>query len=184
MKVVKKITKGDVSRVVLETVKTTGVLATALILPNAVASLNKLGIIDINRSKKQSITTARIRLLKAGMITKDAKGFLRITEKGEKQLHKYELSEYQLVIPKIWDGKWRVLIFDIPEHRKSLRDKIRRTLTSIGFKRVQDSVWVFPHDCSELISLLKVDFKVGKDLLYMTVDELENDRSLKGWFHL
>jgi DNA-binding transcriptional regulator PaaX len=34
---------------------------------------------------------------------------------------------------KKWDGKWRVLIFDIPETRRFDRDNIRRALISIGF---------------------------------------------------
>ena len=45
----------------------------------------------------------------------------------------------------------------------------------IGFVRLQDSVWVYPYDCEDLIVLLKADFKIGKDVLYMIVDELQGD---------
>ena len=86
--------------------------------------------------------------------------------------------------PKRWDRKWRILIFDIPEYRKGLRDKIRRTLGVIGFVRLQDSVWVYPHDCEDLIAFLKADFRVGKDMLYMIVEELEGDGHLKRHFGL
>src|SRR3990167_4278610 len=86
--------------------------------------------------------------------------------------------------PKRWDGKWRVLIFDIPQTKNLLRDKLRRTLMAIGFIRLQDSVWIYPYDCEDLITLLKTDFRVGDQMLYMIVDSLENDDQVKEDFGL
>ena len=50
--------------------------------------------------------------------------------------------------------------------------------------RLQDSVWVYPYDCEDIIGLLKTDIGVGKDLLYMIADEIENDRHLRENFGL
>ena len=77
-----------------------------------------------------------------------------------------------------------MLVFDIPEYRKTLRDKVRRTLISIGFVRLQDSVWIYPYPCDDLIALLKSDFRVGKDLLYVIADSIENDTALKKRFSI
>ena len=77
-----------------------------------------------------------------------------------------------------------MLIFDIPEKRKPLREKIRSTLLSIGFLRLQDSVWIYPYQCEDLVNLLKADFKVGKDLLYLIVDSIENDKFFRKSFGL
>src|SRR3989339_239988 len=92
--------------------------------------------------------------------------------------------EYKLPHPKCWDKKWRVLIFDIPEKRKYLREKIRNTLGAIGFSQLQKSVWVYPYDCEDLIALLKADFKVGKDVLYVIADKIEYDAPLRAKFGL
>ena len=184
VKVVKKTTKGDITKIVLGTIKISGLLATALVAPQAIKALDKMGIINLHRRQKEVINNARNILIKSGHLKKNHNGFLSLTEKGEEKLKSYELSEYKLIIPRIWDQKWRLLIFDIPEHRKSLRDKIRNTLRSIGFKRVQDSVWIFPYDCEELVALLKADFKVGKDLLYMVVDKIENDKLFRNYYNL
>jgi len=54
----------------------------------------------------------------------------------------------------------------------------------IGFVHLQDSVWTYPYDCEDLIVLLKADFKIGKDILYMIVDELEGDWRLRKEFGL
>ena len=95
-----------------------------------------------------------------------------------------EAREYAIQKPRRWDRKWRVLIFDIPEYRKGMRDKIRYTLRTIGFVRLQDSVWIYPYDCEDLITLLKADFHVGRDMLYMIVDSLEGDATIKKRFGL
>ena len=75
-------------------------------------------------------------------------------------------------------------MFDIKEKRKSTRDKIRHNLFKIGFIRLQDSVWVYPYDCEDFINLMKADFKIGKDLLYVVADKIENDKFLAQHFKL
>ncbi len=129
---------------------------------------------NIDRARKQLVADG-------SLVYENSK--LRLTKKGETLLRKREM-QMQTTKARRWDGRWRVLIFDIPEYRKSLREKIRRTLISIGFERLQDSVWVYPHDCEDLITLLKADLRVGKDVQYMIVDEIENDRSLRKRFEL
>jgi len=184
VKIIKKTTKGDVSKAVLASVKAAGLLAASLVAPNVLQIFGKRGIIDISKRGREIIVRARDNLVRSGCLKKNHKGYLELTNKGKEKLRSYELSDYTLVIPRIWDKKWRVLIFDIPEYRKQLRNKIRNTLISIGFLRVQDSVWMFPYDCEELVALLKADFKVGKDLLYLIVEKIENDHVFRKWFGL
>jgi len=85
---------------------------------------------------------------------------------------------------KRWDGRWRVVIYDIHENRKVLRSRLQRTIQAFGFSKLQQSVWVYPYDCEELIILLKAEFKIGKDVLYMVVEKIENDTMLKEYFGL
>ena len=86
--------------------------------------------------------------------------------------------------PKKWDHKWRLIIFDIPDKKRKIRDQIRYLFKSAGFYLLQESVWVYPYDCEDIIALLKTDFGVGKNLLYLIVEELENDRYLRDEFDL
>ena len=44
-----------------------------------------------------------------------------------------------------WDGQWRMVIFDLPESRRSLRAALRRRLSGSGFGCLQRSVWITPH---------------------------------------
>ncbi|TSC55284.1 MAG: phenylacetic acid degradation operon negative regulatory protein [Parcubacteria group bacterium Greene0416_79] len=140
-------------------------------------------LIDRNerRRKYRSVLAARDRMMAHGFLKRAGK-YLELTEKGERTLREWERREYKIPCPKHWDGKWRILIFDIPETRKKLREKLRLTLRAIGFYRLQDSVWIYPHDCEDFITLLKADFKIGKDLLYLIAEGVENDSRIRDHF--
>jgi DNA-binding transcriptional regulator PaaX len=157
-----------------------GILSVGLLAPNAIGAMGRLGLLPSKR-QKEIIEKSSARLVKRGLLEYQGSK-LRLTPKGEAALRMFELHSYRLKRPKRWDGKWRVLAFDIPEKRKKVREQVRRTLVSIGFIRLQDSVWVYPYNCEDLITLLKADLKVGKDMLYMVVDQLEYDAPLRSRF--
>ncbi len=47
-------------------------------------------------------------------------------------------------ITKPWNKKWRIIIYDIPEEKSEIRDKLSYILAEFGFKRLQRSVWLSP----------------------------------------
>lgn len=174
--------KGDIQKAILVSVQVAGLLSVALLAPNSIKYLKSLGLLPTKR-QKDIILRSRQSLLTQGLL-KYENGFLKLTEKGEAKLQLLEMKDWKIDKPRRWDGKWRVLIFDIPESRRPLRQKIRNTLSNIGFVKLQDSVWVYPYACEDLVTLLKADFKVGKDLLYLIVDFIENDKNLRKFFGL
>ncbi len=174
--------KGDIQKAIMTTIKVAGLLSVALVAPNAIQCLKSFGLMPGER-QDEIIKRSRDNLVKDGLL-KYENGLLSLTAKGETKLDFLEASDWKINKPKKWDGKWRMLIFDIPEKRKLLRNKIRLTLVSIGFTKLQDSVWIFPYPCEDLVNLLKADFKIGKDLLYLIVDSIENDKSFRKLFGL
>ena len=156
---------------------------TTQMLAGSVYKMYKMMDSAEQKKKYRSVLAARERLVKNGLLRRNKK-FLELTLKGKEKLCEWKKCEYKLPQPEKWDGKWRVLIFDIPEKQKELRDKVRNTLQAIGFKWLQDSVWVYPHDCEDFIALLKADFKIGKDLLYVIAEAIENDRALRDYFEV
>ncbi len=165
--------KADLQKIILNTVAVAGVLTVGLMAPNVLGALGKLGLAPTKRHK-DAIAASRDRLVKNGLLKYEDKK-LRLTPKGEERLRHFEVRDFAFKTPKRWDGRWRVLIFDIPERRKGLRDKVRFTLSRVGFVRLQDSVWIYPYPCEDLLTLLKADFRIGRDMLYMIVDTLEYD---------
>jgi len=140
----------------------------------------------VKRSPKQRIREAAYRLQKKGLVAfehKHNRVFLRITTRGKTRLQSLVVRG-PLPRPLRWDGKWRLVIFDIPEKRHSLRARARGIVAGFGFVRLQDSVWAYPYDCEEAIALLKSELHIGKDLLYIIADAIEYDLPLRKEFAL
>lgn len=171
--------RANLKKAVLASVQLVGALGVAMVAPNVLRALDKMGVLPSPR-REESIRNARARLLRQGFLSvKD--GNICLTEKGEKELRRLGVATARR---SRWDGKWRVLIFDIPNYRKGLRDRLRLSLKANGFERLQNSVWIYPHDCEDFVALLKIDLKIGKDMQYLIVDSIENDRKLRDVFNL
>ena len=172
----------ELKRIILDTVKLAGLVSVFVVAPNVLGAMAKLGIIRSPR-QKDIVTRSCDRLVASGLLTWEGRK-LRLTNKGESVLRTLEAREYAIQKPRRWDRKWRVLIFDIPEYRKGTRDKIRYTLQTIGFVHLQHSVWIYPYDCEDLIALVKAEFRIGADALYLIVEQMEHDKHLREHFRL
>jgi phenylacetic acid degradation operon negative regulatory protein len=53
-----------------------------------------------------------------------------------------------------WDGRWRLVLFDVPENCRQTRDKLRIQLHHRGFGYLQNSVWITPDDAKAERALL------------------------------
>ena len=173
----------------LRSLATVGVISIALIAPKMTRLLKKLDRPAKNRAQLyRRITQGLKRLEQDGLITltgEYAKRRVKITEKGRAIIEKIEFGEYVIPEPAFWDGKWRVLIFDISERRRRTRTQLRRLLDGAGFMRIQDSVWVHPYPCDEFISLVRAHLKSGVGEMRIFVAEaLESDKSLREHFRL
>ena len=156
----------DFQRAILATVSAIGLLAFVAVPTNLPMALAKLGMLPLGPRDGGTVNRARNRLLKKKLLVRTAQGFLTLTPEGERHLRRIEIHGRLVSKKRRWDGRWRVLIFDVPEYRRGVREQIRRTLREVGFVRLQDSVWIYPYDCEDYVALLKADFKIGKDVLY------------------
>lgn len=112
---------------------------------------------SIPELKKSALAAAVKRLREAGYIEKEVSEgevILKLTGLGKDALGtKFNESD--------WDGKWRIVIFDIPENKRRVRDLFRRRLKEWGFKNWQQSVWITKSNITgklrKLISELEID---------------------------
>lgn len=99
---------------------------------------------------KSSIAMALKRLREGGFIefVNDEELALRITDKGRSKAlwTKMKLEDEK------WDGKWRLVIWDIPEKRKKVRDLFRYQLKQLGFEKIQNSVWASKKNCTFILN--------------------------------
>ena len=184
----KQVRATKLQHAILTSIKAAGILSVALLAPNAFRMFEMLGGKKWKQKLlKSSAARAVSRLADAGLVVfENAKNgkTLRLTEKGRQKLSLAEARNFRLKKPKRWDNKWRMVIFDIQEDRKVLRNTLRDTLRQVGFTKLQHSVWVYPYDCEDLIVLLKTDCELGREVLYVIADKIENDRALRQTYNL
>src|SRR3990167_4461122 len=119
------------------------------------------------------------------LVSRCGKKYIEITEAGKRALALEEAKAARLAGTKRrWDKRYRMVIFDIPERRRGVRERLRRLMHQCGFLGIQKSVWLSPYDCEELIALVKAELRIGKDALYVIVDSIENDSWIKKHFQL
>ena len=109
---------------------------------------------------------------------------LSITGAGRSALGTAVEANRKLLGTRPWDHKWRVAVFDIPEKYASLRKKVRHILKNAGFVKLQHSVWIFPHDCEELVQLIKKESELSQFSLYGVLEKIEDEDRLKKLFRL
>jgi len=174
---------------ILRTLAVGGVVSIALIAPKTITLLKKLDRGAANRKNLyRRITQAVSRLEYTGLVkTSGEYGHRKVilTEKGRALVDKVYAREYRIPEPAFWDGKWRVVIFDIREKRRGIRSRLRLLLLNAGFLRLQDSVWIYPYPCDEFIELVRAHLKSGTgEMLSFVTEAIESDRHLKEHFHL
>lgn len=115
---------------------------------------------------------------------KDGKITLIISEAGKKKVLSYQLEEMTIKKPKAWDKKWRLVIFDIPETKKKIRDALRLKLKELGFYELQKSVFVHPFECRDEIDFVVEFFGLRPFVRFAVVEYIDNELHLKKIFKL
>ncbi len=46
----------------------------------------------------------------------------------------------------VWDGRWYLLVYSIPEKERPLRHRLRKRLTWLGFGSLSNATWLSPRD--------------------------------------
>jgi phenylacetic acid degradation operon negative regulatory protein len=164
-----------------------GFVAVAAVMGNAVQLLGHFGPLKKRKIQKFELNQSIKRLINRDLIKireNKKRKYLELTDKGKRLLLKYELEGLQQTKPPKWDGKFRMVIFDISESRRKTRDELRRVLRGFGFVCVQQSAWVYPYPCYDVIELLKKHLEIRGEVVYMTIDKIEDDEWLRDIFQL
>lgn len=110
------------------------------------------------RYKEKSKMNAFQRMRKAGLIAVERRGSdycISLTEKGKQKAGWLQIDALSVTIPKYWKKQWHFLLFDIVQVERWKRDVLRSFLERLGFALFQKSVWVYAHDCSAELEVLK-----------------------------
>ncbi|MEK7163431.1 MAG: CRISPR-associated endonuclease Cas2 [Patescibacteria group bacterium] len=133
-----------------------------------------------------SVYLAADRLERRGFVEKTSTSdgiIVKITDAGKKQILKYDLLK--LAPPKgKWDGKWRLVFFDIAEIERGKRDRLRIFLRQLGMEQMQESVFISPFNVFDQLKYLREILDVPHGVKLAELAWVENERELKEIFEL
>lgn len=136
---------------------------------------------------QQTIRTLKHRKLIEIIREKDGSTRVELTNKGKKRIREFCFDSLKIKKPKRWDGKWRILMFDIPTKpklynnaRNALRDKIKE----LGFVQMQKSVWVYPYECEDEVLFLAETYHIERFIDMLVAERVMHEEKFKRKFKL
>jgi len=190
----KKLAYGQLTDLILETI------ASVLIESGRFSPPPRLGIIlgnlirAILEEKRKNITIDKLRRAVRGLEKrkiiyieeKDDKVFVHLAEKGEKKVFEHSIKmllDFKKK-KKVWNGKWFLVFFDVPEIERNKRNYLRGYLKKIGFYQYQQSVYLFPYECEKEIKEIKKIVEGAKYMKYIVAEKIEDEEIAKRFFNL
>lgn len=114
-------------------------------------------------------------LVESGLIESHFSGqndYARLTSAGRKKATTLKLENDTTLLPN-WDGKWRMVLLDLPESRKSERESLRYLLKKAGFVCLKNSAWISPFPFEHLFMNIKKDLNLSTEIMIMVTDTID-----------
>ena len=159
-----------------------GVLAIGLFVPNIMIALRKplntlLHTLD-DREKEREVRRIITNLKSQGYLAGEYEHGLQVTEKAKQRLAKNLIANLRLQPQNVWDKKWRIIIYDIPEKHQLARQSLVVKLHRYGCFQLQKSTWITPFPCRDDIIALTSYYDVQQYVSYFEAINLDNDTPL------
>jgi len=129
--------------------------------------------------KNRQVRGALGRLEREKWVTKDRyEGliFYELSPQGQEVIN--GILSYLRTQDTSWDGVWRLVMFDVPEKERDLRDKFRRGLMGLNLRNLQGSVWVSSKDVRQQVQHLATQVGVSGERLNIFTARAENDQNV------
>ncbi len=109
---------------------------------------------------------------------------ITLTENGKQRALEYKIDEMVIKTSGVWDRKWRVVVFDIPEKYKRKREAMRQHLERLGFYKLQKSVFVLPYECCDEIEFLIEFYNIRSYVRQIVAEKIDNELHLREIFKI
>ena len=134
-----------------------------------------------------AITRSLKGLKEAGFIEHVSSGqneYARLTKEGRRKAHSIRLDTDTALVNPSWDGKWRIILLDLPEDRKAERESLRYLLKKAGFVLLKNSAWISPYPFEHLFLNIKKDLGLATEMMIIVTEFLdpETEKELRAFY--
>lgn len=149
------------------------------------SEFNKLGKNEEKYNKKEienAVQNLRRQKFIEIMSNYNGKTKIKLTNKGKERLVEISFDTLEIKKPKKWDGKWRMIIFDIPDRFKLAREALREKIRELGLCQLQKSVWIHPFECEDEILFIAETFEIERYVEIITVEKFMHENIARRLF--
>ncbi|MDO8638686.1 MAG: hypothetical protein Q7R43_03860 [Candidatus Daviesbacteria bacterium] len=116
------------------------------------------------------------------IVEENGEASIKLSSEGQTKFLRYKLEEIMIDHPPKWDGKWRLIIYDVPQGKRVFAENFRRLLRKIECLKLQKSVYLTPYPCDKQIEFLRQYYDLSEEVLYLVISKLENEKIYKTYF--
>ncbi len=128
---------------------------------------------ELKELQENSARTILWRLQKKGLVEKKKDRYLP-TIKGLNFIKNFQEKKSE----KTWDNKWRLVMFDIPENKKTERNWLRRQLFRLDYRPLQKSIFIGKYPLEETLFQQIIGLDLHRYLRLITIGEIDDENNL------
>lgn len=154
-------------------------ISATLIAPNMLKVLSQpvqTYLTSLDKKARERELKRVLRYMKQRQLISENYQFgLTITSKGKKRLKQRDFDKLTIKTPEVWDYKWRLVLFDIPEDKRHARQELTIKLKLLNFQLLQQSVWIHPFPCRSEIEIICETFAISKYVTYIETTHIDHE---------
>lgn len=122
-------------------------------------------------------------MTKSGLLVETSKGYLP-GKQGRATLNEEDVWALTIPPQEKWDGRWRMVLYDIPVRKRRQRNALRARLKELGLVMYQASVWVYPYPLEKPVRSIAEFYGISDCVLFAIAERLNGEKHLRAQFEL
>jgi|SRR3989344_1080338 len=156
----------------------------ATLSPRAIAKIfRELNMKDLPRNRKW-IKRRLYALHEQQYVSVRDDNSYTLSDIGRRIIEENKLWMRSVQKPERWDGKWHIVVFDIPQAKSAVRVPFIRLLQNLGFVFYQRSVWVHPYPCEDEVREIAIFYDILPFVSFLKATHIDGSHALRKHFKL
>ena len=159
-----------ITRNVIKALGFAGAISVALVAPNSTVLIETYMKHMDKKNAKKTLRYLKYRKL-IEVREKNGTYYYKLTSKGHDKFEKVVIEDLKIPVPKRWDKKWRLVMFDIPAAHHKKRQFLLQKLRGMDFYKLQQSAWIHPFNCEKQIGTILQYLKLEQHVSLLVVEK-------------
>ncbi len=161
--------KPEISKEIIKILSESRAVSLPTLVKKVVQKPTQKQVYAINRSLSNLTDSGLIESISSGQ-----NEYARLSKTGRVKANSLKLTTKNSLLNE-WDGKWRIILLDLPESRKDERESLRYLLKKAGFVMLKNSVWISPYPYEHLFENIKRDLGLSSEMIIILSSTVDSE---------